>query len=65
MNEIEDGTNSQMLLLLLRHRGMTGEHQRRAIEWRLYLHPEHPEEPVTQDRKPCDGKPKHPAKFTV
>ena len=42
-NGIEGGTNSQMRLLLLHHRGMTEEHQRRAIEWWLYLHSEHPD----------------------
>lgn len=42
-NEIEGGTNSQMRLLLLHHRGMSEEHQRRAIEWWLYLHSEHPD----------------------
>lgn len=42
-NGIEGGTNSQMRLLLLHHRGMTEEHQRRAIEWWLYLHSERPD----------------------
>lgn len=42
-NGIEGGTNSQMRLLLLHHRGMTEAHQRRAIEWWLYLHSEHPD----------------------
>ncbi len=42
-NQIEGGTNSQMRLLLLHHRGMTEEHQRRAIEWWLYPHSEHPD----------------------
>lgn len=37
-NGIEGGTNAQMRLLLLHHRGMREEHQRRAIEWWLYLH---------------------------
>lgn len=40
---IEGGTNSQMRLLLLHHRGMTEEHQRQAIEWWLYLHSELPD----------------------
>lgn len=39
-NEIEGGTNAQMRLLLLHHRGMTEAHQRRAIEWWLYLNSE-------------------------
>lgn len=42
-NGIEGGTNSHMRLLLLHHRGMTEEHQRRGIEWWLYLHSEHPD----------------------
>lgn len=42
-NGIEGGTNAQMRLLLLHHRGMTEEHQRRAIEWWLYLHSERPD----------------------
>ena len=42
-NGIEGGTNSQMRLLLLHHRGMTEEHQRRAIEWWLYMHSELPD----------------------
>jgi hypothetical protein len=42
-NEIEGGTNAQMRLLLLQHRGMTEAHQRRAIEWWLYLHSDHPD----------------------
>lgn len=42
-NGIEGGTNSQMRLLLLHHRGMPETHQRRAIEWWLYLHSETPD----------------------
>lgn len=42
-NEIEGGTNSPMRLLLHLHRGMPEEHQRRAIEWWLYLHSEFPD----------------------
>lgn len=42
-NGIEGGTNSQMRLLLLHHRGMPETHQRRAIEWWLYLHSERPD----------------------
>ena len=42
-NGIEGGTNSQMRLLLLHHRGMPEAHQRRAIEWWLYLHSERPD----------------------
>lgn len=42
-NGIEGGTNAQMRLLLLHHRGMPEEHQRRAIEWWLYPHSERPD----------------------
>ncbi|KAF7277658.1 hypothetical protein GWI33_000987, partial [Rhynchophorus ferrugineus] len=42
-NEIEGGTNSQLRYLLRLHRGMREEHQRRAIEWWLYLNSEHPD----------------------
>ncbi|WP_162903861.1 IS1249 family transposase [Leucobacter sp. wl10] len=42
-NGIEGGTNSQMRLQLLHHRSMPEEHQRRAIEWWLYLHSEQPD----------------------
>ena len=41
-NDIEGGTNSQMRLVLLHHRGMIEQHQRRAIEWWLYMHSENP-----------------------
>src|SRR5699024_7061556 len=41
-NGIEGGTNAHMRLLLLHHRGMTEEHQRRAIEWWLYMHSQRP-----------------------
>ncbi|MFD1203516.1 IS1249 family transposase, partial [Leucobacter albus] len=42
-NEIEGAINSPMRLLLLHHRGMTEAHQKRAIEWWLYLHSEAPD----------------------
>lgn len=42
-NGIEGGTNAPMRLQLLHHRGMSEEHQRRAIEWWLYLHSERPD----------------------
>jgi len=32
-NRIEGGTNHPIKDLLRRHRGMTSEHQRRAVEW--------------------------------
>jgi len=36
-NRIEGGTNHPIKDLLRRHRGMTSEHQRRAVEWWCYL----------------------------
>lgn len=42
-NGDEGGVNAHMRLLLLHHRGMIEEHQRRAIEWWLYMHSEHPD----------------------
>lgn len=42
-NGIEGGVNAQMWLLLRHHRGLPEEHQRRAIEWWLYLHSEQPD----------------------
>jgi hypothetical protein len=39
-NRIEGGTNAQLRLLLRAHRGMSEVHQKRAIEWYLYLHSE-------------------------
>ncbi|HUH53130.1 MAG TPA: hypothetical protein VLZ31_03695 [Microbacteriaceae bacterium] len=42
-NGIEGGTNAHMRLMLLHHQGMTEEHQRRAIEWWLYMHSERPD----------------------
>ena len=35
-NQIEGGTNSQIKNLLHDHRGMTSEHQRRAVDWWCY-----------------------------
>ena len=45
-NRIEGGTNAQLRLLLRAHRGMSEEHRKRAIEWYLYLHSEHPLPPA-------------------
>ncbi|CAH0176834.1 hypothetical protein SRABI83_01328 [Arthrobacter sp. Bi83] len=51
-NRIEGGTNAQLRLLLRAHRGTSEEHQKRAIEWYLYLHSEQPRPPtkLIQDR---------------
>lgn len=45
-NRIEGGTNAQLRLILRAHRGMSEEHQKRAIEWYLYLHSETPDQPA-------------------
>ena len=37
-NQIEGGINAPIRELLHRHRGLNEEHQRRALEWWLYLH---------------------------
>lgn len=37
-NQIEGGINAQLRDMLRRHRGMTPEHQRRAVEWWLHAH---------------------------
>lgn len=51
-NSIEGGTNAHMRLLLLHHRGITEQHQRRAIEWWLYTHSERPTRPHPNPRDP-------------
>ena len=37
-NQIEGGINAQLRDMLRRHRGMSTEHQRRAVEWWLHAH---------------------------
>lgn len=60
-NGIEGATNSPMRLLLLHHRGMTEEHQRRAIEWWLYMHTENPDPAgVLASHKARPAKPARP-----
>lgn len=60
-NEIEGGINSQMRLLLLHHRGMREAHQRRAIEWWLYLHSEFPNPGrVLAEHQPQQARPSRP-----
>jgi len=44
-NRIEGGTNHPIKDLLRRHRGMTSDHQRRAVEWWCYLHSPDPRPP--------------------
>ena len=46
-NRIEGGTNAQLRLMLRAHRGMSEDHQKRAIEWYLYLHSEQFRPPAT------------------
>ncbi|SPJ39684.1 hypothetical protein CHUV2995_00465 [Corynebacterium diphtheriae subsp. lausannense] len=45
-NSLEGGINSQLKLLARAHRGRRGEHQRRMLEWWLYLKTELPDDPV-------------------
>ncbi|WP_456510293.1 IS1249 family transposase [Arthrobacter sp. TE12231] len=67
-NRIEGGTNAQLRLLLRAHRGMNEEHQKRAIEWYLYLHSENPVQPArlirpehhTTARLPAQPAPEQP-----
>ena len=44
-NRIEGGTSVQLRLILRAHRGMSEDHQKRAIEWYLCPHSETPEPP--------------------
>lgn len=61
-NGIEGATNSPMRLQLLHHRGMSEEHQRRLIEWWLYMHTEHPSPArVLAAHKHAPVKPVRPA----
>ena len=67
-NRIEGGTNAQLRLLLQAHRGMSEDHQKRAIEWYLYLHSESPAQPArlirpehhTPKRPPAPTAPEQP-----
>ncbi|TYR19252.1 IS256 family transposase, partial [Corynebacterium urealyticum] len=45
-NSLEGGINAQLKLLARTHRGRSGEHQRRMLDWWLYLHTEVPDDPV-------------------
>ena len=40
-NSLEGGINAQLKLLARTHRGRSGEHQRRMLEWWLYLKTDH------------------------
>ena len=50
-NSLEGGINSQLKLLARTHRGRRGEHQRRMLEWWLYLKTELPDDPVENARQ--------------
>ncbi|WP_441414830.1 hypothetical protein [Arthrobacter sp. 2MCAF14] len=63
-NRIEGGTNAQLRLILRAHRGMSEEHQKRAIEWYLYLHSETPDQPARLIR-PKHCTPTRPAAQTA
>ena len=45
-NSLEGGINAQLKLLARTHRGRSGEHQRRMLDWWLYLQTELPDDPV-------------------
>lgn len=45
-NSLEGGINAQLKLLARTHRGTHAEHQRRMLEWWLYLKTEQPNAPV-------------------
>lgn len=63
-NRIEGGTNAQLRLILRAHRGMSEEHQKRAIEWYFYLHSETPDQPA-QLIRPEQYTPTRPAAQTA
>ena len=50
-NSLEGGINAQLKLLARTHRGRSGEHQRRMLEWWLYLKTPLPDDPVTIARQ--------------
>ena len=45
-NSLEGGINAQLKHLAKTHRGRSGEHQRRMLDWWLYLKTELPDNPV-------------------
>ena len=64
-NRIEGGTNAQLRLILRAHRGMSEEHQKRAIEWYLYLHSESPVPPARLIRPEHHTPTRTPAQTAV
>jgi hypothetical protein len=60
-NRIEGGVNRQLRILLDRHRGMPSDHQRRGVEWWLWLHwHDHPD-PVSLIPAPSSDTTRDPA----
>lgn len=58
-NSLEGGINAQLKNLARAHRGTPDEHQRVIMDWWLYLHTEHPDEPhaiAAQQRYGADGR---------
>ena len=45
-NSLEGGINAQLKLLARTHRGRRGEHQRKMLDWWLYLKTELPGDPI-------------------
>lgn len=45
-NSLEGGINAQLKLLARTHRGRSGEHQRKMLDWWLYLKTELPGDPI-------------------
>lgn len=50
-NSLEGGINAQIKNLLHQHRGLSAEHQRIMCDWWLYLHTQHPHDPVSIARE--------------
>lgn len=54
-NSLEGGINARIKELAYAHRGRTNEHQRRMLDWWLYLKTELPNDPVQIVRQPNWG----------
>ena len=50
-NSLEGGINAQLKLLARTHRGRRGEHQRKMLDWWLYLKTELPDDPLEIPRQ--------------
>lgn len=55
-NSLEGGINAQLKLLARTHRGTHAEHQRRMLEWGLYLKTDQPNDPVQIAKQPNKGQ---------